>query len=152
MLDGKPDNYLYYLGNEEMNLSLSLYQRIGIIIGFSAIFLIISSNVLMNYEQRLLAKRGKDNPGKGHGKNKKGDGGGSDHKGHQKPEKKPEKKPDQKDNNIEEQLKQLFTKVSLLTLAGITIARLLISLQLAILVVQQIPKKLSITLKKKNLN
>jgi len=102
MLDGKPDNYLYYLGNEEMNLSLSLYQRIGIIIGFSAIFLIISSNVLMNYEQRLLAKRGKDNPGKGHGKNKKGDGGGSDHKGHQTPEKKPEKKSDQKDNNKEQ--------------------------------------------------
>jgi hypothetical protein len=49
-------------------------------------------------------------------------------------------------------LKQLFTKVSVLTLAGITIARLLISLQLVILVVQQIPKKLSITLKKKNLN
>jgi len=64
----------------------------------------------MNYEQRLLAKRGKDNPGKGHGKNKKGDGGGSDHKGHQKPEKKPEKKPDQKDNNIEEQVKTIVYK------------------------------------------
>jgi hypothetical protein len=89
-----------------MNLSLSLYQRIGIIIGFSAIFLIISSNVLMNYEQTLLAKPGKDNPGKGHGKNKKGDGGGSDHKGHQKPEKKPEKK----DNNKEEQVKTIIYK------------------------------------------
>ena len=114
MLDGKPDNYLYYLGNEEMNLSLSLYQRIGIIIGFSAIFLIISSNVLMNYEQTLLAKPGKDNPGKGHGKNKKGDGGGSDKKGHQKPgknpEKKPEKKPDQKDNIEEEQVKTTVYK------------------------------------------
>jgi Calcineurin-like phosphoesterase len=106
MLDGKPDNYLYYLGNEEMNLSLSLYQRIGIIIGFSAIFLIISSNVLMNYEHILLAKPGKDNPGKGHGKNKKGDGGGSDKKGHQKPE----KKPDQKDNNEEEQVKTTVYK------------------------------------------
>jgi hypothetical protein len=110
MLDGKPDNYLYYLGNEEMNLSLSLYQRIGIIIGFSAIFLIISSNVLMNYEQTLLAKPGKDNPGKGHGKNKKGDGGGSDHKGPKKPEKKPEKKPDQNDNNEEEQVKTTVYK------------------------------------------
>jgi len=49
-------------------------------------------------------------------------------------------------------LKQLSTKVSLLTLVGITIARLLISLQLVILDVHQIPKKLSITLKKKNLN
>ena len=148
MLDEKPDNYLYYLGNEEMNLSLSLYQRIGIIIGFSAIFLIVSSNVLMNYEQTLLAKPGKDNPGKGHGKNKKGDGGGSDHKGHQKPEKKPEKK----DNNIEEQVKTIVYKVSLLTLAGITIARLLISLPWVILDVHKIAKKLSITLKKKNLN
>ena len=110
MLDGKPDNYLYYLGNEEMNLSLSLYQRIGIIIGFSAIFLIISSNVLMNYEQTLLAKPGKDNPGKGHGKNKKGDGGGSDKKAHQKPEKKAEKKPEKKDNNEEEQVKTTVYK------------------------------------------
>jgi len=103
MLDGKPDNHLYSQANEEMNLSLSLYQRIGIIIGFSAIFLIISSNVLMNYEQTLLAKPGNDNPGKGHGKNKKGDGGGSDNKGNQKHVQKPVKKPVQKhvqkDNN-----------------------------------------------------
>jgi len=94
MLDGKPDNYLYSQGNEEMNLSLSLYQRIGIIIGFSAIFLIISSNVLMNYEQTLLAKPGKDSPGKGHGKNNKGNRGGSD----QKADKKADKKAEQQDS------------------------------------------------------
>ena len=110
MLDGLPDSYLYSQANEEMNLSLSLYQRIGIIIGFSTIFLIISSNVLMNYEQTLLAKPGKDNPGKGHGKNKKGDGGGSDNKANQKPEKKPEKKTVQKDDNKEVQVKRTIYK------------------------------------------
>ena len=67
-----------------MDLLLALYQKIGIMIGFSAIFLIISSNVLMNHEQTLLAKPGKDNPGKGHGKNNKGPSGGSNQKDNQK--------------------------------------------------------------------
>jgi hypothetical protein len=40
------------------------------IIGFSAIFLVVSSNILVNYEQSIQAKPGKDNPGKGQGKNK----------------------------------------------------------------------------------
>ena len=110
MLDGKPDNYLYSQGNEEMNLSLSLYQRIGIIIGFSAIFLIISSNVLMNYEQTLLAKPGKDNPGKGHGKNNKGDRGGSDQKADKNADKKADKKADQQDSNEEVQVKTTIYK------------------------------------------
>jgi hypothetical protein len=114
MLYGKPDNYLYSQANEEMSLPLSLYQRIGSIIGFSVIFLIISSNVLMNYEQTLLPKPGKDNPGKGHGKNKKGDRGGNEHKGNQKPVQKPEKKPVQKpvqkDNNKEVQVKRTIYK------------------------------------------
>ncbi len=49
---------------------LTLYQKIACIIGFSAIFLVVSSNILVNYEQTIQAKPGKDNPGKGQGKNK----------------------------------------------------------------------------------
>ena len=59
-----------------MILTLTLYHKIEIMIGFLAIFLIISSNILINHEHTLLAKPGK---GKGHGKNK-GDGGGGDKK------------------------------------------------------------------------
>jgi hypothetical protein len=73
-----------------MNLALTLYQRIGIIIGFSAIFLVISSNLIVNHEQTLLAKPGKDNPGKGHGKNNKGNDGGDGKKDGKKDEPKAE--------------------------------------------------------------
>ena len=64
---------------------LTLYQKIACIIGFSAIFLVISSNILVNYEQTIQAKPGKDNPGKGQGKGKdnpgKGQGKGKDNPG-----------------------------------------------------------------------
>jgi hypothetical protein len=49
---------------------VTLYQKIACIKGFSAIFLVISSNILVNYEQTIQAKPGKDSPGKGQGKNK----------------------------------------------------------------------------------
>jgi predicted phosphodiesterase len=55
---------------------LTLYQKIACIIGFSAIFLVVSSNILVNYEQTIQAKPGKDNPGKGQGKDKPGKGQG----------------------------------------------------------------------------
>jgi len=55
---------------------LTLYQKIACIIGFSAIFLVLSSNILVNYEQTIQAKPGKDNPGKGQGKDKPGKGQG----------------------------------------------------------------------------
>jgi predicted phosphodiesterase len=55
---------------------LTLYQKIACIIGFSAIFLVVSSNILVNYEQTIQAKQGKDNPGKGQGKDKPGKGQG----------------------------------------------------------------------------
>ena len=90
-----------------MNLALTLYQRIGIIIGFSAIFLVISSNLIINHEQTLLAKPGKDNPGKGHGKSNKGDNGGDEPKAE--PRKEPKAEP--KDDNIEEQVKQVKTNI-----------------------------------------
>ena len=92
-----------------MNLALTLYQRIGIIIGFSAIFLVISSNLIVNHEQTLLAKPGKDNPGKGHGKNNKGNDGGDGKKEGKRaepkaePRKEPRKEP--KVDNKEEQVK-----------------------------------------------
>ena len=88
-----------------MNLTLTLYQRIGIIIGFSAIFLVISSNLIVNHEQTLLAKPGKDNPGKGHGKNNKGNDGGDGKKDGKKAEPRKEPKAEQKDDIIEEQVK-----------------------------------------------
>ena len=97
-----------------MNLALTLYQRIGIIIGFSAIFLVISSNLIVNHEQTLLAKPGKDNPGKGHGKNNKGNDGGDGKR--DEPRKEPRKEPkaeqkaEQKDDNIEEQVKTSIYK------------------------------------------
>jgi Calcineurin-like phosphoesterase len=56
---------------------VTLSEKIVIAIGLLAIFLFISSNVL---EQNLLAKPGKDNPGKGHGKNNKGGTDGGKHK------------------------------------------------------------------------
>ena len=52
---------------------LTLSQKIAFIIGFSAIFLVVSSNILVNYEQTIQAKPGKDKPGKGQGKNKNND-------------------------------------------------------------------------------
>ena len=55
---------------------LTLYQKIACIIGFSTIFLVISSNILVNYEQTIQAKPGKDKPGKGEGKDKPGKGEG----------------------------------------------------------------------------
>ena len=55
---------------------LTLYQKIACIIGFSAIFLVVSSNILVNYEQTIQAKPGKDNPGKGQGKDNPGKGQG----------------------------------------------------------------------------
>jgi hypothetical protein len=55
---------------------LTLYQKIACIIGFSAIFLVVSSNILVNYEQTIQAKPGKDNSGKGHGKDNSGKGHG----------------------------------------------------------------------------
>jgi len=97
-----------------MNLALTLYQRIGIIIGFSAIFLVISSNLIVNHEQTLLAKPGKDNPGKGHGKNNKGNDGGDgkrdEPKAEPRKEPKAEQKAEQKDDNIEEQVKTSIYK------------------------------------------
>ena len=51
----------------------------------------------MNHEQTLLAKPGKDNPGKGHGKNNKDNNRGD--------EQKDEQKGEQKDDNKEEQVK-----------------------------------------------
>ena len=61
---------------------LTLYQKIACVIGFSAIFLVVSSNILVNYEQSIQAKPGKDNPGKGHGKDKPGKGQDKPGKGH----------------------------------------------------------------------
>ncbi|MDW0152752.1 MAG: purple acid phosphatase [Nitrososphaeraceae archaeon] len=55
---------------------LTLYQKIACIIGFSAIFLVVSSNILVNYEQTIQAKPEKDKPGKGQGKDKPGKGQG----------------------------------------------------------------------------
>ena len=52
------------------------FRTTAILIGFSAIFLVITSNFIMNHEGGVLAKPGKDNPGKGHGKNKNSDSGG----------------------------------------------------------------------------
>jgi hypothetical protein len=94
-----------------MNLALTLYQRIGIIIGFSAIFLVISSNLIVNHEQTLLAKPGKDNPGKGHGKNNKGNDGGDGKRDEPKDEPRKEPKAEQKVDNIEEQVKQVKTNI-----------------------------------------
>jgi hypothetical protein len=93
-----------------MNLALTLYQRIGIIIGFSAIFLVISSNLIVNHEQTLLAKPGKDNPGKGHGKNNKGNDGGDGKRDEPKAEPRKEPKAEPKDDNIEEQVKTSIYK------------------------------------------
>jgi hypothetical protein len=53
---------------------LTLFQKIACIIGFSAIFLVVSSYILVNYEQTIEAKPGKDKPGKGHEKDKPGKG------------------------------------------------------------------------------
>jgi len=89
---------------------LTLYERIGIIIGFSAIFLVISSNLIMNHEQTLLAKPGKDNPGKGHGKNNKGNDGGDGKRDGKRDEPRKEPKAEQKDDNIEEQVKTSIYK------------------------------------------
>ena len=55
---------------------LTLYQKIVCIIGFSTIFLVVSSNILVNYEHTIQAKPGKDNPGKGQGKDNPGKGQG----------------------------------------------------------------------------
>lgn len=63
---------------------LTLYQKIACIIGFSAIFLVVSSNILVNYEQSIQAKPGKDNPGKGQGKDKPGKGQDKPGKGQEK--------------------------------------------------------------------
>jgi hypothetical protein len=52
------------------------FRTTAILIGFSAIFLVINSNFIMDHEGGVLAKPGKDNPGKGHGKNKNSDSGG----------------------------------------------------------------------------
>lgn len=89
---------------------LTLYERIGIIIGFSAIFLVISANLIMNHEQTLLAKPGKDNPGKGHGKNNKGNDGGDGKRDGKRDEPRKEPKAEQKDDNIEEQVKTSIYK------------------------------------------
>jgi hypothetical protein len=55
---------------------LTLFHTIACIIGFSAIFLVVSSYILVNYEHTIQAKPGKDNPGKGHGKDNPGKGHG----------------------------------------------------------------------------
>lgn len=79
------------------------YRDIAIIIGFATIFLVISSNTIMNPHD-ALGKPGKDNPGKGHGKNKgdgSRDGRSEDRKEEEREEQKDEKEEkDEKEVNF----------------------------------------------------
>jgi len=79
------------------------YRDIAIIIGFATIFLVISSNTIMNPHD-ALGKPGKDNPGKGHGKNNgdgSRDGRSEDRKEEEREEQKDEKEEkDEKEVNF----------------------------------------------------
>src|SRR4026207_328620 len=68
------------------------FRTIAILIVLSGIFLVISSNFIMYHEDGVLAKPGKDKPGKGHGKNKNNDSGDDQQKHKPKDEPKDEPK------------------------------------------------------------
>lgn len=75
------------------------FRTIAILIGYSGIFLVFSSNFIMDHEGDVLAKPGKDNPGKGHGKNKNNDSG--DDRQKDKPRDEPRDKPRDEQNKIQ---------------------------------------------------
>ena len=126
---------------------LTLYQKIACIIGFSAIFLVASSNILVNYEQSIQAKPGKDNPGKAQGKDKPSKGQDNLVKGREKIRmtmfESTSQKMSQKMSQIRYRLKRTFTRVLLLILTAITLVKALILLQRVILDALQIQEKLS---------
>ena len=81
------------------------YRTIAILIILSGIFLVFSSNFIMNHEGGVLAKPGKDNPGKGHGKNKNNDSGEDRQKDKPKDKPKDESEDKPKDKPKDEQNK-----------------------------------------------
>ena len=76
------------------------FRTIAILIVLSGIFLVISSNFIMYHEGGVLAKPGKDNPGKGHGKNKNNDSGDDQQKHEPKDEPKDEQNKIQVETDI----------------------------------------------------
>jgi hypothetical protein len=55
---------LCMLENQIQNLFALSFKTITILIGYSGIFLVFSSNFIMDHEGSVLAKPGKGNPGK----------------------------------------------------------------------------------------
>jgi hypothetical protein len=71
LIQWKRTTKFFYIWLDEFESRICLlfsFRTIAILIVLSGIFLVISSNFIMYHEGGVLAKPGKDNPGKGHGK------------------------------------------------------------------------------------
>jgi hypothetical protein len=79
------------------------YRTLSIIIAVTTVFFVISSNIIISF-QETLAKPGKDNPGKGHGKNKED----KERDGEKGPRREPREEKKEEPEKIKQEPKEAF--------------------------------------------